>query len=149
MVQFLFGRLLKKWRELQRRHLNHHYPSKNYSADAWIRRVISKIYFVTKSICKFRCEFVHGIKNVLTLKREKKALEKEITNQFKLGTDGVRGNDRHLLQQGLASVLSATIREQKYWARTLQLSRAYVLAAEQNMFVGMRSILRKWAKPPG
>ena len=28
-INFLFGRLPKKWRELQRRHLNHYYPSKN------------------------------------------------------------------------------------------------------------------------
>ena len=110
--------------------------------------MITIIYRVTKSLWKFRCEFVHGIENVLTLKREKKVLEKEITKQFKLGTDGVRGNDRHLLQRGLSSVLSATIREQKYWVRTLRLSRAYVLEAEQNMFVEMCSILQKWAKPP-
>ena len=147
-INFLFGRLLKKWRELQRWHLNHYYPTKHYSADAWIRRVITKIYRVTKSLWQFRCEFVHGIENVLTSKREKKVLEKEIKKQFRLGTDGVRGNDRHLLQRGLTAVLSATIREQKYWVRTLRLSRAYVLETEQHIFVGMRNILRKWTKPP-
>ena len=80
--------------------------------------------------------------------KKQKALEKEIKKQFRLGTDGVRGNDRHLLHRGLTAVLSATIREQKYWVRTLRLSRAYILETEQNMFVGMRSLLRKWAKPP-
>ena len=60
----------------------------------------------------------------------------------------MHGNDKHLLQRGLTSVLSATIREQKYWVRTLRLSHAYILETEQNVFVGMRSLLRKWAKPP-
>lgn len=147
-TNFLFGRLSKKWREIQRQHLLHSFPSKNYSADAWIRRVIARIYRVTQSLWKFRCEFVHGVESVLTSKREKKALRTEIIKQFKLGTDGVRGTDKHLFSSGLSHILSASIREQKYWLRTIQLSRAFIIEREKNMFVGMRSIMLQWAKPP-
>lgn len=147
-VNFLFGRVSKKWREVQRRHYCHYFPSKNYSADAWIRRLIAKIYRTTQSIWKFRCEFVHGVENVLTSKREKKALEKEIRKQFNLGPNGVRGNDRQLFNNGMAHILTVSVREQKYWVRTIQLSRAYVKEAEQNMFIGMRNVMKKWAKPP-
>ena len=75
-VNFLFGRISKKWREIQRKHLLHYFPSKNYSADAWIRRVIARIYRVTQSLWKFRCEFVHGVESVLTSKREKSLTER-------------------------------------------------------------------------
>ena len=47
-----------------------------------------------------------------------------------------------------SATLSTTIREQKYWLRTIRLSRAFILEAEQKMFVGMRNIMLKWAKPP-
>ena len=79
---------------------------------------------------------------------KKKALQKEIRNQFRLGPDGVRGTDKQLFSRGLTATLSTSIREQKYWLRTVRLSRAFILEAEQNMFVGMRSIMLNWAKPP-
>ena len=51
--------------------------------------------------------------------------------QFKLGTDGVRGTDKHLFSSGLSHMLSASIREQKYWLRTIQLSRAFIVEREK------------------
>jgi len=48
----------------------------------------------------------------------------------------------------MAHILTVSVREQKYWVRTIQLSRAYVKEAEQNMFIGMRNVMKKWAKPP-
>lgn len=47
------------------------------------------------------------------VKKRKKSIEKEVRQQFDLGPNGVRGNDKHLLQRGMSSVLSSTIREQK------------------------------------
>lgn len=145
---FLLGRLSRKWREIQRSYLSHRFPNKNYSADAWVRRVITKIYRITQSFWKFRCEFVHGIENVLTSKREKKALQKEIRKQFKLGIQGVRAEHKILLHGDVNAILNSSIREQKYWVRTIRLSRAYITEAEKNMFVGMRNIMLQWAKPP-
>ena len=77
-VNFLFGRISKKWREIQRKYLLHYFPSKNYSADVWIRRVIAQIYRVTQSLWKYRCEFVHGVESVLTSNREKKPYRKKL-----------------------------------------------------------------------
>ena len=74
---------------------------------------VQKKYLVIQSLWEFRCEFIHCIENVLTSKREKKALEKEIRKQFNLGPDSVRRNDKHLLQRGMLFILFSTIREQK------------------------------------
>ena len=73
-----------------------YFPVKKYSADAWIRRVVARIYRITQSFWEFRCEFVQGVESVLTSKRERKALKKKIKKQFQLGPNGVRGTDKHL-----------------------------------------------------
>ena len=81
-------------------------------------------------------------------KREKKALHDEIRNQFLLGTKGVRTVGKDLFLKGQTNVLNASILEQKYWVRTLKISRAYVEEAEKNIFIGMRHLLRTWTRPP-
>ena len=148
LPNFLLGRLSRKWREVQRSYFSHQFPNKKFSADAWTRRVIAKIYKTSQSFWKFRCEYIHGVENVLTSNREKKALQKEIKKQFKLGSEGIRAEHKDLLRGDVNSILQSSIREQKYWVRTLKLSRAYVTESENNMFVGMRSIMLNWAKPP-
>ena len=71
-VIFLFGRFSSVWKEMQRAYLLRTYPTKNYSADAWVKRFIARIYRTVKGIWKFRCDHVHGIELAMTSKREKK-----------------------------------------------------------------------------
>ena len=84
----------------------------------------------------------------MTSKREKKSLRDEIKSQFQLGPKGVRTVDKDLFLRGQTNVLNASVREQKYWVRTLKISRVYVAEAEKNMFIGMRHLLRAWTRPP-
>jgi len=71
-TNFLFGRVSRYWKESQRRYFLHMFPTKNYSADAWFKRFICKIYRTIKSIWKYRCDQVHGMELVMTSKREKR-----------------------------------------------------------------------------
>lgn len=148
MSIFFFGRVSQKWRELQRRYFLFKYPTRKYSADAWIRRVIGRIYRMTRGLWKFRCEIVHGNEHVHTSRREKQKLQVEIKRQFDLGEKGLRATDKHYLQQSLNTILTSSVREQKYWLRSVQVSRAYMVEAEKNMFVGMRDVMRRWARLP-
>lgn len=75
-------------------------------------------------------------------------MTKEIRRQFQLGTKGLRAVDKHYVQQNMTTVLTSSIREQKFWIRSVQVSRAYIAEAEKNMFVGMRDIMKRWAKVP-
>ena len=68
-TNFLFGRVSRYWKESQRRYLLRMFPTKNYSADAWFKRFICKIY---RTIRKYRCDQVHGMELVITSKREKR-----------------------------------------------------------------------------
>ena len=147
-VNFFFGRVSQKWRELQRRYFLFKYPTRKYSADAWIRRVIGRIYRMTRGLWKFRCEIVHGNEHVHTSRREKQKLQVEIKRQFDLGEKGLRATDKHYLRQSLNTILTSSVREQKYWLRSVQVSRAYMVEAEKNMFVGMRDVMRRWARLP-
>ena len=148
VANFLFGRISRIWKDAQRMYLLRMYPTKNFSADAWAKRWISKIYRVVRNVWKFRCEHVHGIEKALTSKREQMHLKEEIRKQFDLGPDGVRSAEKGLFQKGKSEMLKASIREQKYWLRTIKISRAYVTEANSNMYVGMRYLMRTWTRPP-
>ena len=65
-----------------------------------------------------------------------------------MGEKGLRATDKHYLRQSLDTVLTSSVREQKYWLRSVQVSRAYMVEAEKNMFVGMRDVMRRWARLP-
>ena len=101
-----------------------------------------------RAIWRKRCELVHGIKGKNVSKRERKVLRKEIKQQFKLGSDGVRANDRDLLSRSKSTVLAYSVKNQKYWIRTLKTSRAFVTEFESNMFSGMRNVMKEWASVP-
>ena len=81
-------------------------------------------------------------------KRQKRAIKQEIKDQYLLGPDGVRANERELLAIPESTVLKYTLRRKQYWLRTLQASRAYKNERDANMYVGMREVLRRWAFVP-
>ena len=147
-TNFLFGHITKSWKILQMHYLNRRFPKKNYSVHAWSRRLISRIYRLSRSIWKFRCDTIHGDEHKLTSLREKKELRRNIREEYQKGSDGLRSIDRHLLANPVSEILASSIREQKYWIRTIKISRAYMKEREQNIFSGMRDILRTWARVP-
>ena len=145
---FLFGRLARNWKFLQRDYLQDKYPHRNYSADAWIKRLLRKWYSILHSIWDRRCKIVHGHDRKKISKRTKKALKKEIKLQFRLGPDGVRAEHREFFQRSLSTIYGYSIKNQQYWARTLKASRILYAEDEKNMFTGMRSIMKNWARIP-
>ena len=147
-TNFWLGRLSRFWKESQRRYLSSMYPTNFFSADAWMKRLLCKIYRIVKSIWQYRCDEIHGLESILTSKRDKAEIEKEIRHQYSLGTDGLRAADKHLLSTSLTSMLHASTKEQKYWLRTLRISRAFIRNWENNMFVGMRHVMKTWTRPP-
>ena len=101
-----------------------------------------------KVIWKRRCEIVHGSLGKEISKRERKAVRKEIRLQYTLGNVGVRAGNKELLEIPKSKVLSSSLRYQRYWVRTLKTSRTYMEDFENNMFSGMRSVIKEWAKIP-
>ena len=145
---FILGRISKHWKIQQADYRSRFCPDKRISTDAWAKRLIYQIYKRMRAIWRKRCELVHGIKGKNVSKRERKALRKEIKQQFKLGSDGVRANDRDLLSRSKSTVLAYSVKNQKYWIRTLKSSRAFVTEFESNMFSGMRNEMKEWASVP-
>jgi len=101
-----------------------------------------------RNIWRRRCDIVHGITGKLTSKRERGALRKEIRQQFQLGPDGVRANDKELLERPKSTMLNYSFENQKYWVRTLKNSRTFVDDFKSSMFTGMRGIMQRWASVP-
>ena len=84
---FLFGRISSHWKELQRSYLEKKYNDRRFSADAWAKHLIAKLYRIIHNIWRYRCDRVHGKDQQRISKREKKALRKEIKLQYSLGAD--------------------------------------------------------------
>ena len=55
---------------------------------------------------------------------------------------------RYLLDEGIYVTKERNVRQKKYWVRTLQVSSDYQKNADENMYVGMRTLMRQWALPP-
>ena len=75
-VNFGFGRISKRWRNLQRAYLAREYSKTKFSADAWAKRLISKIYKMAQNLWRYRCARVHGSDTKKLSKRKRKALRK-------------------------------------------------------------------------
>ena len=144
----LMGRLTKHWKRLQSHYLSLMFPRNRYSAEAWMKRLIYQLYKRMKTLWKNRCDIVHRADGKAVSKRERQALKKEIKQQYALGTQGLRADDRGKLSQPMSAVLAYSIRNQRYWIRTLKNSRIFMEDMENNMFSGMRSIIRRWASLP-
>ena len=147
-VNLHFGRITKRWRQLQREYLLREYPKTKFSADAWAKRFVCKLYKMAQNVWKYRCDKVHGSDQKKISRREKRALKKEIKAQYALGKDGVRANEKDLLDVSMNKVLKYTVSGQQYWLKTVKASRTYTTEQNKNMFTGMRNILRRWAFVP-
>lgn len=74
----LFGRIATGWKKLQHIHYISHTSTSRFSSIAWSKRFVGRLYRLSQSLLKFRCTQVHGVKNKLTSKREKKVMHREI-----------------------------------------------------------------------
>ena len=147
-TNFGFGGISKQWRTLQRDYLLREYSKTKFSADAWVKRLISKIYKMAQNLWRYRCARVHGSDTKKLSKRKRKALRKEIKDRYFLGPDGVRASERNMLDIPLSEILRYTTRRQQYWLQTIQASRKYKTERDKNMYIGMRDVLRRWAFVP-
>ena len=144
----IMGRLAKHWKRLQTHHLSLICPRKRYSADAWMKRLVYQFYKRMKTLWKNRCDLVHRAEGKAISKRDRKELKKEIKQQYALGMRGLRADDQDKLTHPISTIFSYIIKNQRLWLRTLKNSRIFMEDAENNMFSGMRSIMRRGASVP-
>ena len=75
-------------------------------------------------------------------------LNQEIDRLYSLGGDLVCHAHQYLFDEGIDATKERTARQKKYWIRTLQVSSEYRKTADENMFIGMRTIMRRWTMQP-
>lgn len=134
-TNFLFGRVSLKWKTLQKLHYVGHHTTSRLSHMAWSKIFVGKIYRMLHSLWKFRCAQVHGVENHLASKREKKALRREIRQQYDLGPRGIRRADSYLFDRSKYEILRSSIKEQKYLLCTIKISRACFERLETNKYM--------------
>ena len=84
-VNFCYGRISKRWRLLQRQYLVMEYSKTRFSADAWAKRLVSKLYKFARNLWQYRCARVHGSNMKKISKRQKRAIKQGIKDQYLLG----------------------------------------------------------------
>ena len=145
---FLFGRVAKSWATLQDQYLLANFPKKRFSADVWSRRWVYQLYKRMQMIWKYRCDIVHQKDGKGVSRRQRKILRNDIELQYQLGPNGLRAKEKDFLLKPIASVLHSSIRNQRYWICTMKSSRSFMTDYENNMFSGMRNVMRRWASVP-
>lgn len=67
---------------------------------------------------------------------------------YTLDSNGVRPSHRYLFKEGIKMTKSKTVLQKKYWVCTLRTSADYQTYVEENMYVGIRTLMQRWARPP-
>ena len=100
------------------------------------------------AVWMFRNSVVHeAVEEKLTQKMLDK-LNQDIEHLYSLGAEAVCPVHRYLFDEGITATKERTARQKKYWIRTLQVSSEYRSNVEKNMFIGMRTIMRRWTLQP-
>ena len=111
-------------------------------------RLIPRVYEMVHHICMYRNSIVH--KNVEE-KLNRQAVDKlnsEIDRIYDLPIAVFCHTHRYLIDEGIHATKARKVRQKKYWVRTLQVSLEYQKQADENMYVGMRSLMLQWATFP-
>ena len=146
---FCVGRISLTWALAQQQYHSMHASNPNpMHGHCWASRLISKIYDVVHDVWAYRNSVVHEHVEEKLNQRELNDLHQRIDNLYNLGPTYVRAQHRYLFNEGIDITKQRKVRQKKYWVRTLQVSMEYHKYMEENMYVGMRSLMLQWARPP-
>lgn len=143
-MNFLRGRITKKWTQAHQYHLN----QSNYNiSQTWTKRFVLQIYKLSHAVWSGRCKMVHDHDELTIHDNEIHRLNDEIETEYALGTRNIRQKDEYLFDKTLEEILEYSLKEKKLWLLNVEASRQYVETCNKNMYDGMRSIMREWQLP--
>ena len=145
----LVGRIASSWVVAQQQY--HECTSSNpneFHGITWMGRFISKLYEAVHAVWMYRNGIVHECVEEKLNQQELRKLHAEIDRLYALGPSAVRHNHRCFFTEGIESTKNKSVRQKKYWIRTLQVSADYQKNCSENMYVGMRAIMQQWALYP-
>ena len=115
-----------------------------FHGKSWSTRIISQIINIVYQIWIKRNEVIHkkvqGNLNEIELAK----LHQKIKDLYEKGPTYVQTRDRHMFDEGINRTMQRTIRDKKYWIRTIEVSMNFYNENNTNMLAGMRRIMLQW-----
>ena len=146
---FLFDRMTALCARAQQQYFDYTTPTpNNHHGSGWMRRLISRVYEMVHEVWLYPNSVVHETIEDKLNKQALRKLNEEIDRFYSIGSENICPTHRHLFDEGITATKERPARQKKYWIRTLQVSLDYRKHVEENMFVGMRTIMRRWAMNP-
>jgi hypothetical protein len=116
------------------------------NATRWISGLIMQLLQVTHTQWSYQCVLVHDHTTGMLMSSHKGELLKEIDHQLSLGSDGLKEEDRFLLECNFDTLTTNTGEQQEYWLLAIQAAReasrirseAVVTLQQNNMDTGQR-----------
>ena len=146
---FLLGRMTSTWAQAQQQYFD--CVSSNTNAHhglGWMKRLIARVYDMTHAVWLYRNSVVHAEVEANMNQKTIDKLNNEIDRLYALGKYHVCHSHRYLFDEGVSITKERSAKQKKYWVRTVQVSSEYHKQAEDNMYVGMRTLMRQWAMQP-
>ena len=137
------GTFTMKWREIQ----DHYYKSMNIpkSSDAWVARLIVKMWDIIFVIWQHRNSVLHGT-SLVELMEGSYALDQALRKEWDEGFDGLPATVRAILPESIMKAMEGTTRERKGWFVLVRRARELLPNYEgTDEFADPKSSLRKWA----
>ncbi len=120
--------------------------SSSPNATCWIYSLITQLLRVTHTQWIYRCVLVHDRTTGTLISSHKGELLKEIDHQLSLGSNGLKEEDRFLLECNFDTLTTTTREQQEYWLFAIQVAReasrirseAVVTLQQNNVDTGQR-----------
>jgi hypothetical protein len=118
---FTEGKISKLWAEAQQAHYHTHHSRR--SGQGWAGQLVDHLLALTHSQWTTRCDTLHEQDNNGLRMREGAELETAISNQFRLGLEGLHPRDHHFISRGHSQVTDMHGQEKKAWLSGILIAR--------------------------
>jgi hypothetical protein len=143
-VNFLEGRISKRWRIIQAR-----YYQANRSrrlAKSWAADLVLNLYTLVHRQWKARNDAVHERDEKGMKLRDAMELEDAIDEQFEEGMVGLRPQDQHYITRGRDAVDKLSAAHQQLWLRGVRIAREFFENEVETEVTRMRDTMFRWLR---
>lgn len=143
-IHFVEGRISRKWREVQQEHFLLHGSQR--SARKWSEDLVMNMFSLVHKQWEVRNAVVHARDEKGLKVKEGDELRAAIAEQFELGDEDLRPEDRHYIARGKKRVDKMSGSEQKTWLHGIRIAReAYEMEVDSEI-TRLRNSMYGWLR---
>jgi len=141
-MNFVEGRMSKRWTELQR--IYYMATNSRRTAKTWTNGLIQQLYSMVHKMWIARNQVVHERDENGRLIKEQNETEAAIEAQFELEYDNLRPQDWHYIDIGLERVMEKLATEQRAWLYYIKIARQVGTYEIETTETQQRDMMASW-----